>query len=124
MPERLEYLALPGRRGGYLVAYLDGEPVANATWKDSSDGRCVYLKGAGTRQGFRRRGIYGAITAYRCARGVERGCRYASIIALADTSAPILRSRGFSDLGPLPRYVWSGSAPEAARWAARALPPA
>lgn len=108
--QRLAYLTLPDRRGGWLVAYLDDEPVANATWKDSADGRCVYLKGAGTRPEFRGRGIYSALTAYRCERAIERGCAYAAIIAVADTSAPILRKRGFSDLGPLPRHVFRGGA--------------
>jgi hypothetical protein len=72
---------------------------------ERTDGRCVYLKGAGTRKDVRGRGIYSSVTDYRCARAVERGCRHASIIALADTSAPILRTRGFIDLGPLPRYL-------------------
>lgn len=110
LSERFEYLALPERRGGWLVAYDAGEAVANATWKDSSDGRGIYLKGAGTRPEYRGRGIYSALVAYRCNHALERGCTYASIIALENTSAPILAKRGFMDLGPLPRYVFRRAA--------------
>ena len=46
--ERLTCLRHPGRRAGYLVAFLAGEPVANAGYRYSADGSTVYLTGAET----------------------------------------------------------------------------
>jgi GNAT superfamily N-acetyltransferase len=105
LAERLAYLRLPSRRGGYLIASLDGVPVANAGYRHSSDGRCVYLTGAETVEGFRGRGVYKALIAYRAAAAVRRGCEVAAILANSETSAPILRRHGFADHGELPRVV-------------------
>jgi GNAT superfamily N-acetyltransferase len=103
--ERMAYLGTPGRRGGFLVAYLDGVPVANAGYRYSGDGRCVYLTGAETAEPFRGRGVYKSLIAHRAARAAERGCTVASILANRDTSAPILVRHGFSDHGALPRLA-------------------
>jgi GNAT superfamily N-acetyltransferase len=116
--ERVAYLEMPGRRGGFLIAYLDGVPVANAGYRYSSDGRCVYLTGAETVAQFRRRGVYTSLVAYRAARAAERGCGLASILANTETSAPILARRGFADHGALPRLA----SPAAPRFSMRAVP--
>jgi len=102
--ERLSYIRFPGRRGGYLVARLGGKVVANAAWRDSADGRCVYLSSAHTLPEFRNRGVYSALLVYRTDRAYQRGCRYAATRADPETSAPILLKRGFSDHGPLPVF--------------------
>jgi GNAT superfamily N-acetyltransferase len=116
--ERLSYLAMPSRRGGFLVAYLGDVPVANAGYRYSSDGRCVYLTGAETAEAFRGRGVYKALVAHRAMQAVARGCTLASILANAQTSAPILARHGFVDHGSLPRL-----APAAApRFSLRAVP--
>lgn len=103
--EMLGYLALPERRGGFLVAFVDGQPAANAAYRDSSDGRTVFLNGAETVERFRGRGIYQALVAYRAEAALRRGCRYAAIRARRDTSLPILMRRGFVDHGHLPIYA-------------------
>jgi hypothetical protein len=103
--ERLAYLRLPSRRGGYLIATIGGVTVANAGYRYSSDGRCVYLTGAETVEGFRRRGVYKTLIAYRAAAAARRGCTVASILANVETSAPILARHGFADHGELPRVV-------------------
>ena len=102
--ERVAYLGSP-RHGGEHLAYLDGELVGFANWRDSSDGRCVQLVGAWTKPSHRGRGIYSALTAFRCARARERGLRLAVIVADPTTSGPIVGKAGFVDHGPLHIYV-------------------
>lgn len=109
--ERLAYLALPERRGGFLLAFIDDVPVANAGYRYSSDGGGVYLTGAETVPAYRSRGVYRALVAHRAAAAHMRGCRMASILANVETSAPILARRGFSDHGALPRYMPPGAQP-------------
>jgi GNAT superfamily N-acetyltransferase len=105
LPDRLAYLATSGRRGGFLIAFIGDEPVGNAGYRYSADGACVYLTGAETVTEHRDRGVYKALVSFRAAAARDRGCRIASILANADTSAPILSRRGFLDHGPLPRYM-------------------
>ena len=102
--DRLAYLRHPGRRGGYLVALLDGEPVANAGYRYSSEGATVYLTGAETAGRYRGRGIYQSLVAYRTSHAFDRGCRYAAIRARRGTSLPILLKPGFVDHGHLPIF--------------------
>ncbi|MHB8631434.1 MAG: GNAT family N-acetyltransferase [Candidatus Limnocylindria bacterium] len=103
--ERIAYLRHPGRRGGFLVAWLGDEPVANAGYRYSSDGRTVYLSGAETVERWRGRGVYQSLVRYRLDAAARRGCRYAAIRARRDTSLPILIKRGFVDHGHLPIYA-------------------
>lgn len=102
--ERVKYLRHPGRRGGFLVAWIDDQPVANAGYRYSSDGSTVYLSGAETVERWRGRGVYQSLVRYRLDAAVRRGCRYAAIRARRDTSMPILLKRGFIDHGHLPIY--------------------
>jgi GNAT superfamily N-acetyltransferase len=118
LDERMAYLAVPSRRGGFLVAFIGRTPVANASYRYSADGRCLYLTGAETVDAFRGRAIYKSLVAYRAARAVERGCTVASILANRDTSAPILARHGFTDHGDLPRL----GSPEAQRFTRHAVP--
>ena len=83
-------------------------PVANAAWRYSSDGRCVYLTGAETVEAHRGRGIYKTLIAYRAATAHARGCKVAAVLANSETSAPILARRGFADHGALPLVVPPG----------------
>lgn len=108
--ERLAYLRHPGRQGGYLVAFLAGESVANAGYRHSSDGSTVYLTGAETVERFRGRGVYQALVAHRATAAEKRGCRYAAIRARRDTSLPILTKRGFVEHGHLPIFARPGTA--------------
>lgn len=105
--DRLRFLDLYGERAGFLLAYLGDVAVADAAWRDSTDGRAVYLTGAGTRADHRGRGIYQALTAYRLDRAIARGCRYAVIQARMDTSMPILLKRGLRDVGETAVFSWT-----------------
>ena len=96
---RMRYLSSP-RRGGDLVAYLDGALVGSASWRDASDGRAVQFVGAWTATSARGRGVYGTLCTYRAQRARERGIRYATIVADPRTSAPIVAKAGFIDHGP------------------------
>ncbi|HUQ42046.1 MAG TPA: GNAT family N-acetyltransferase [Candidatus Limnocylindrales bacterium] len=88
------------RRGGDLVAYLAGELAGAASWRDSSEGDCVQFVGGWTDPSLRGRGVYSTLCAYRATAALERGMRYACIIADPTTSGPIVRKAGFVDHGP------------------------
>jgi GNAT superfamily N-acetyltransferase len=105
--ERMRSLELYGERAGFLLAYLGDAAVADASWRDSTDGRTVYLIGAGTRDEHRGKGIYQTLTAYRLDHALARGCRYAIIQARMDTSMPILLRRGFRDVGETSVFSWA-----------------
>ena len=105
LPDRLAYLGISGRRGGFLIAFIGDEPVGNAGYRYSEDGACSYLTGAETVPEHRGLGVYKGLVAYRARAAHRRGCRNLSILANAETSAPILLRRGFIDHGPLPRYM-------------------
>ena len=97
--------AAPGRRGGDLVAYLDGELVGSGSWRDASDGRCVQFVGGWTHPRARNRGVYSTLCAYRAAQAIERGLAYACIVADPTTSGPIVGKAGFVDHGP--QYIFT-----------------
>lgn len=105
--DRLRSLALYGDRFGGLLAYQGDTPVADANWRDSTDGRAIYLTGGGTRPEHRGKGIYQTLTAQRLTSAARRGCRYAVIQARVDTSMPILLRRGFQDVGEVSVFEWS-----------------
>ena len=100
-----QHHAAPTRRGGDLVAYLDGEIVGSASWRDASEGRCVQFVGGWTHPSARNRGVYSTLCAYRVARALERGLAYACIVADPTTSGPIVEKAGFVDHGP--QYVFT-----------------
>jgi GNAT superfamily N-acetyltransferase len=104
LKERMAYLSLPTRRSGWLVAFAGDAPVANAGYRFSADGRCLYLTGAETIESRRGRGIYQTLVAYRARLAYERGCEIVSILANRHTSAPILARHGFADHGELPWF--------------------
>jgi GNAT superfamily N-acetyltransferase len=102
LEERMAYLALPTRRWGSLIAFLGDTPVANAGYRFSSDGRCLYLTGAEVIEQYRGRGIYQSLLAHRARMAEARGCTIVSILANRHTSAPILARHGFTDHGEQP----------------------
>jgi hypothetical protein len=107
--ERRAYLACDGHLRHFAVAYLDEQPIASARWRVDEPHRAVLLTGAETLPEFRNRGAYSTLVDYRAARGLERDCRYATILADVTTSAPILRKRGFAPVGRATVYLWPGS---------------
>lgn len=108
--DRLRQKRLYGDRAGGLLAYFEEVPVADANWRDSTDGQTVYLTGAGTREAYRGRGIYQTLTAHRLQRAIRRGCTYAVIQSRMDTSMPILMRRGFRDVGEVSVFSWGPAA--------------
>jgi GNAT superfamily N-acetyltransferase len=104
--ERLEYLRLPDRRGGYLLARVEGQAVGTANYRYSSDGRTLYLTGASTLPAFRGRGIFTELVRWRLEEAVRKGCQLATCLARAGTSAPILTKLGFVPVITIPVYAW------------------
>ena len=92
--------AAPARRGGNLVAYLGDQLVGSASWRDASDGQAVQFVGGWTIPHARSRGVYSTLCAFRARHAIERGLRYATIVADPTTSGPIVAKAGFVDHGP------------------------
>jgi GNAT superfamily N-acetyltransferase len=64
--------------------------------------------GAGTLPGWRGRGIYRALVAYRANLAAERGCRYLQVDA-SDESRPILERLGFVRVTTTTPFIWMPS---------------
>lgn len=108
--ERLDYLALAARRGGYLLAYLGGKAVGTASYRYSSTGEVLYLTGAATLPDYRGRGVFTEMVRWRLADAAAKGCRMATCLAREGTSAPILGRLGFEKYLTLPVYAWEEKA--------------
>lgn len=91
------------------VAYLGDNPVGTARWSINRPLRVVEFSGAVTLAGYRGRGIYSSLVAFRSAHAAREGCTLATIIADRSTSAPILLKRSFRDIGPATYYLWPSS---------------
>lgn len=93
-----------------VLAMAGSEPVcaARADFPPGTD--FAGLWGGGTLPGWRGRGIYRALIAYRAGLAGRRGYRYLTVDASAD-SEPILRRLGFRCLARTTPYQW---APEGA----------
>lgn len=96
--ERMSYVSLPGRRGGYILARShEGRAVGNGTFRISSDGRTMYLIGSAVLPEYRNRGVYHALLRYRFSKAREVGCELLTVQARIGTSEPILRRLGFQE---------------------------
>ncbi len=102
--ERVGYLGIRNRRGGYLLAMVGGQAAGTASYRYSGDGRTIYLSGASTLPYFRGRGVFHALVQWRLAQARARGCRLAAVLARQGTSAPILRNLGFTRYFDMPVY--------------------
>ncbi|GIN70322.1 hypothetical protein J14TS2_07970 [Bacillus sp. J14TS2] len=104
--ERKSYISLPGRRGGYIVAYNNGGlPIGNATFRISSDGQTMYLIGAAVLPEYRNKGVYHSLLQYRLNKSKEEGCQLLTVQARARTSEPILRRLGFKEYCKFEMFV-------------------
>ncbi len=103
--ERRDYVALPTRRGSFLVVRDGATYVGNASCRISSDGRTPYLIGGAALPEYRRQGVYRALLTYRLGLARNHGCDLLTTQARADTSEPILRSFGFKEHDLLPMLV-------------------
>lgn len=104
--ERMSYVSLPGRRGGYIVAYNnEGTPIGNGTYRTSSDGQTMYLTGSAVLPEYRNRGVYHSLLQYRINMAKELGCQLLTVQARMGTSEPILRRLGFNEYCKFEMYI-------------------
>jgi hypothetical protein len=91
-----EYLRLKDRSTINFVATLDGRVAgsANAVLSD----RGLFLIGGATAPWARRRGVYRALVGARWRYAVDRGTPALAVHAIHDTSSPILRRVGFTEV--------------------------
>ena len=90
-----------------VLAVAGRQPVCAARISFLPGTEFAGLWGGGTLPGWRGRGIYRALVAYRARLAAERGYRYLYVDASAD-SEPILRRLGFRRLARTTPYVWTG----------------
>jgi hypothetical protein len=98
----LEELTDPDTTELRVVAYVDGEPASTAgcTLAAGPAGGCVArLWGGATRSSLRGRGAYRACVGARLALARRRGADLGLVKAVTTTSAPIVRSLGFTAHG-------------------------
>lgn len=99
LKERLSYLRLPSRRGGFCLAYYNGSPAGYSGYRISNDGKAMYLTGAGVLEEFRGKGLYSALLNHREYIAVKSGCGIMVVSAKEDTSKPLLLRKGFNLAG-------------------------
>jgi GNAT superfamily N-acetyltransferase len=93
-----------------VVAMAGDEPVCSARIEFLPGTDFASLWGGGTLPGWRGRGIYRALVAYRARLAAGRGYRYLQVDASPD-SEPILRRLGFACLARTTPHVWDPAAP-------------
>lgn len=82
---------------GRYLAYLHNQPVGTAGFTMGDD--VVRLWGGAVLAKARGRGAYRALLAARCAAGIRQGATLALVKGRITTSAPILRTAGFTSYG-------------------------
>jgi GNAT superfamily N-acetyltransferase len=97
-------------RSSMVLALAGDEPVCGARIDLTAGSEFASLWGGGTLPGWRGRGIYRALVAYRAALAARRGFRYLTVDASAD-SEPILRRLGFRCLARTTPYQWAPGGP-------------
>jgi len=88
-----------------VVALAGDQPICSARIEFLPGSSFASLWGGGTLPGWRGRGIYRALIAYRARLAAARGYRYLYVDASPD-SQPILARLGFSRLAVTTPYVW------------------
>jgi GNAT superfamily N-acetyltransferase len=88
-----------------VVAMAGDQPICSARIEFLLGSSFASLWGGGTLPGWRGRGIYRALIAYRARLAAARGYRYLYVDASPD-SQPILARLGFSRLAVTTPYVW------------------
>lgn len=101
-----------------VVAMAGDQPVCSARAEFLPGSSFASLWGGGTLPGWRGKGIYRALVAYRSQLAAARGYRYLYVDASPD-SRPILARLGFTRLARTTPYVWEpmGSNPAPLSWA-------
>ncbi|MGP4079312.1 GNAT family N-acetyltransferase [Pseudalkalibacillus sp. R45] len=102
--QRLAYLKVPGRRGGFLIVMDGDRAIGYAGYRFSSDGDAMYLSGTGVLPEYRGQGIYRALLSRRMELASSYGSNWIVTQARKDTSEPILRKLGFEEVGKYEVY--------------------
>ncbi|MFE7271958.1 GNAT family N-acetyltransferase [Streptomyces sp. NPDC057623] len=89
-----------------VVALAGDTPVSSARMELVPGTRFAGLWGGGTVEGWRGRGIYRALVAYRARAAADRGYRYLQVDAM-HTSRPILERLGFEPLTTTTPYGYT-----------------
>lgn len=89
-----------------VVAMAGDEPVCSARIEFLPGREFASIWGGGTLPGWRRKGIYRALVAYRARLAAARGYRFMQVDASAD-SQPILARLGFTCLAKTTPFVWT-----------------
>ena len=97
-------------RSSMVLALAGDEPVCAARMELPAGSEFASLWGGGTLPGWRGRGIYRALIAYRAGLAASRGYRYLNVDASAD-SEPILGRLGFRCLARTTPYQWTPAEP-------------
>ncbi|NRQ40346.1 GNAT family N-acetyltransferase [Nonomuraea sp. NN258] len=90
-----------------VVAMAGDEPISSARMELHPGTDFAGLWGGGTVDGWRGRGLYRALVAYRARIAVARGYRYLQVDA-SDMSRPILARLGFARLSTTTPYLFPG----------------
>jgi GNAT superfamily N-acetyltransferase len=104
-----QFREAPGRNS-MVLALAGDEPVCAARIELPDGSEFAGLWGGGTLPGWRGRGIYRALVAYRAGLAARRGYRYLNVDASAD-SEPILGRLGFRCLARTTPYRWTPPGP-------------
>ncbi|MDP4552467.1 GNAT family N-acetyltransferase [Alkalihalobacillus macyae] len=84
--ERVKYIEIPDRRGGYMVVVDNELPIDYSNYRYSHDDRVLYLNGAGVIPRYRGKGIYREMVARRLNEAISIGCQIAVTQAKKGTS--------------------------------------
>ncbi|WP_377887830.1 GNAT family N-acetyltransferase [Alkalihalobacillus sp. R86527] len=103
--ERISYLNLPDRRGGFILAFEKDTPIGYSSYRYSHDGEALYMTGAGVLQSHRGKGVYRSMVENRLLEAKEKGSSFAVTQARFGTSEPILRKLGFQEHGIFKQYI-------------------
>ncbi|TKD69354.1 GNAT family N-acetyltransferase [Pseudalkalibacillus hwajinpoensis] len=102
--ERMNYVKLPNRRGGYMVV-LDELPIAYSNYRYSHDYSVLYLNGSGVIESYRGKGVYREMVARRLNEAIRKGCHLVVTQAKQGTSEPILKKVGFIEYATYKQFV-------------------
>ena len=91
-----------------VVAVAEGRPVSAGRVEFHAGTDFASIWGGGTLPGWRGRGIFRTLVAYRAAQAAARGFRYLQVDA-TDDSRPILERLGFVAVASTTPFMWTGA---------------
>ena len=100
-------LESPHRPVEAVVAFAGDTPICAGRVEFPEERDFASLWGGGTLPGWRGRGVFRSLVAYRAALAMERGYRYLQVDASAD-SRPIFQRLGFTELAVTTPFIYPG----------------